>query len=154
MSARKPDSPGDNNEDPIKRAEIIREVFGELMAVDEDQTTANTKFRTRRDKAKSKLKALGFKTADWQAAYRVAKLKDTADNADKQEDRDRAARDIKISVATFTECYAAVEEKAQLDFNDVLSQGDDARKEERKAPEAVVKTNAKSGAKKGPTLVQ
>lgn len=149
MSTRKSEA-GDNS-DAVLRAETIREAFAELLAVNKDRDAANVKFKARADKSKANLKAMGFKAADWAPAFRIHELKAQAEDADKVEDREKAERSIKMSVATFAECYAAVEEKAQLDFDGILNDGQEARKAEQKAPEAVVKTNQNAGK---PTLVQ
>lgn len=133
------------------RAETIRKAFDLLLAIDEDRATAAEKFKKRADAAVALLKGLGMKRKHWQGAYEHAKTKERVDNAEKPEDREKAERDMKIAKAVYVECVAAVEEAAQMDFNDILSQGDEARAAEKKAPEAVV-GKVKGGKKTDKTI--
>lgn len=117
-----------DNYDPGARAETIRTVFDAMAKIASDRSKAIEKYKQLADIQKGKLKGLGFKMADVAPAIRIHELKNQAENADSVEDRKKAENRIAMSVATFTECYAAIEETAQLDFNQILEAGDAARK--------------------------
>lgn len=147
MSTRQ-ETPGPGHNDAEQRAEIIREAIGELLAIDEDRVASNAKYKKRRDNAVARFKEMGLLMADLNPALRIAKLKDQAENAEKQEDRERAARALQVSIATYVEAVAAVkEETGQMDFDEILEEGREARKAQKKAPEA--KVGKVKGAKAG-----
>ena len=155
MSTRKGPAEAGDNSDPVFRAEQIREAFSGLLAIADDKAAALERFKSRADKEVSKLKALGLKRKHWQAAYDYASDKSRAENADKTEDREKIERDMKIGKAVYVECVAAVDESGQLDFDEILNEGQEARDAEKKAPEAKVGKVKGGGAKAtGPKLVQ
>jgi len=140
MSTRQgPAAAGDN--DPALRAETIRDALDTILTVEADRREANEKFKRRREKAVAQLKGLGLKMADMQIAVRMADLQDKSENADKAEDREAAKASLAILMATITESYAAVTKNAgQLDFDDILEDGNDARKKQFSAPAGKTKT--------------
>lgn len=144
MSKRQgPAQAGDN--DPARRAEIIRDAIDEILTVKADKAEANAKFKRRNDKAVATLKGIGVKMADIQPVIRAAELLDASENADKAEDRQKAADALKIMVATFTEGYAAITNTSpdELDLVDLMSDGDEARKRQFSTGQG--KTTTKGG---------
>jgi len=134
-----PAGAGDN--DPALRAETIRDALDTILTVEADRREANEKFKRRREKAVAQLKGLGLKMADMGPAIRMAELHDKAQNAEKAEDREAAKTALAIMMASITESYAAVTENAgQLDFDDILEQGAEARKKQFSAPAGKTKT--------------
>jgi len=141
MSKRQgPAGPGDN--DPALRAEQIRTALDEILSVEEDRREHNAKLKRRRDKAVAIFKGMGLKMADMTIAIRMADLKNKSENAEKAEDRQAARDSLTMLIATITESYAAIEEDTggQLDFDAILTQGQEARKREFSAPSGKTKT--------------
>lgn len=150
MSKRQaPAGAGDN--DPALRAETIREALDTILAVEADRREANEKFKRRREKAVAALKGLGLKMADMNVAIRMAELQDKSENAEKTEDRDAAKASLAILMATITESYAAVTKNAgQLDFDDILEDGKEARTRQFSAPAGKTKTKGAGAAGAAP----